>query len=324
MRVLVTGCAGFIGSHLCERLLADGHSVIGIDSFSAYYDPVWKRRNLGGALRSNRFTLVEGDLLELDLHRLMIGVDGAFHLAAHPGVRPSWDQLDVYLRDNVLATQRLMEAVSSRPVPVVYASSSSVYGDVERLPIREDDSLRPISPYGVTKLAGEQIVSLYGRAHGIPVAGVRYFTVYGPRQRPDMAITRFIAAALAGDPLEVLGDGNQTRDFTFVSDAVEATVAAMRRPDGRAYNVGGGSRASVNAVIAEISAVLGRRLDVRRHPHATGDMRHTWAETRRAREDLGWRPRVGLREGLAAQHAWVREVLGFDRERLRVLGADSR
>jgi UDP-glucuronate 4-epimerase len=305
MRFVVTGAAGFIGSHLADRLLAEGHSVVGIDCFSPYYEPEWKRRNVAAAFRSDRFRLVERDLLAVDLRDILDAADGVFHLAAQPGVRPSWDQFDTYLGNNVLATQRLMEVVRRRPVPVVYASSSSVYGSVERLPIREEDPLRPISPYGVTKLGGEHIVSLYGRAHGIPVAAVRYFTVYGPRQRPDMAITRFLTAILAGEPIEVLGDGNQSRDFTFVSDAVEATVAAMGRPDGRAYNVGGGSKATVNEAIAAISALSGLDVAVRRRPQAAGDMQHTWADTRRAREDLGWRPEVALQDGLAAQYAWA-------------------
>jgi UDP-glucuronate 4-epimerase len=309
MRFVVTGVAGFIGSHLAERLLADGHTVVGIDSFSPYYEPEWKWRNIGDAIRSDRFTLTEADLLAVDLHDLLGGADGVFHLAAHPGVRLSWNELDTYLKNNVLATQRLMEAIRPRPVPVVYASSSSVYGAVERLPLREEDPLHPISPYGVTKLAGENMVWLYGRVHDIPVAAVRFFTVYGPRQRPDMAITRFLAAALAGDPIEVFGDGEQSRDFTFVSDAVDAAVAAMGRPDGRAYNVGGGSKATVNEVITAISAVSGLDLVIRRLPQAAGDMRHTWADTHRAREDLGWHPHVSLRDGLAAQYAWALEAL---------------
>jgi UDP-glucose 4-epimerase len=305
MKFLVTGAAGFVGSHLCERLLSDGHTVVGIDCFTEYYERSLKESNLAVSRQYERFELIEVDLVIAGIESLLEGVDGVFHLAAQPGVRGSWDCFDLYLRHNPLATQRLMEAVRHRPVPVVYASSSSIYGLVERLPIREEDRANPISPYGATKLAAEHIVSLYGREFGIPVVSLRYFTVYGPRQRPDMAFTRFLRAAIAGEPVEVLGDGEQSRDFTFVSDAVDATVRAIGAAPGSRYNVGGGSRASINQVIDIIQEVSGRQLAVKHSPWAPGDMAHTWANTDRARRELGWKPRTGLGEGLAAQYRWA-------------------
>jgi nucleoside-diphosphate-sugar epimerase len=305
MRFLVTGAAGFVGSHLCERLLSDGHTVVGIDCFTAYYERSLKESNLSVSQQDERFELIEADLVAAGIESLLEGVDGVFHLAAQPGVRLSWDRFDLYLRHNVLATQRLLESVRHRPVPVVYASSSSIYGLVERLPIREEDRANPISPYGATKLAAEHIMSLYGREFGIPVVSLRYFTVYGPRQRPDMAFTRFLRAAIAGEPVEVLGDGEQSRDFTFVSDAVDATVRAIGATPGSRYNVGGGSRATINQVIEIIREVSGRPLAVKHGPRAAGDMAHTWANTDRARRELGWKPRTELGAGLAAQYQWA-------------------
>ncbi|MGZ4206593.1 MAG: NAD-dependent epimerase/dehydratase family protein, partial [Actinomycetota bacterium] len=227
MRALVTGAAGFIGSHLCERLLRDGSNVVGIDSFTDYYDRSLKEENLAAVRSHPDFELRDDDLLTADLNRLVERVDVVFHLAAQPGVRGSWGrQFDVYVRNNVLATQRLLESMAGRSSAIrfVYASSSSVYGAAPTLPTSEDAPTKPISPYGVSKLAGEHLVSLYGLNRGLPVAIVRYFTVYGPRQRPDMAFTRFIRAALSGDAAELLGEGEQSRDLTFVGDAVDATV----------------------------------------------------------------------------------------------------
>jgi len=275
MRFLVTGAAGFVGSHLCERLLSDGHEVVGIDCFTDFYEPSRKKSNLVVSRRAERFGFVEADLVDPDLEEVLVGIDGVFHLAAQPGVRNSWDRFDLYLQRNLLATQRLMEAVRRRPVPVVYASSSSVYGSAERLPIQEGDPARPISPYGATKLAAEHIVNLYGREYGIPVVSLRYFTIYGPRQRPDMALTRFLRAAIAGQPIEVLGDGEQSRDFTFIEDAVDATVRAMGGGPGSCYNVGGGSRATINEVIEIIRELSGRRLVIAQFPRAPSDVTHT-------------------------------------------------
>jgi UDP-glucuronate 4-epimerase len=304
MRYLVTGVAGFIGSHLCERLLADGHKVLGMDSLTDYYERSRKVDNLRLALESSRFEFLQADLLATDLREALSSVDGVFHLAGQPGVRSSWADFDDYLRLNVAATKHLMDAVSIRRIPVVYASSSSVYGEAIRMPIREDDPTHPVSPYGVTKLAGEHIVSLFGRADDVPVASLRYFTVYGPRQRPDMAFSRFIDAAASGRPILLLGDGEQSRDFTFVADAVDATVRAMGATPGR-YNVGGGSRATVNQVIEMLTGMVGRKPKIRQSPKARGDAMHTWADTTRARAALGWEPRTSLSEGLARQFEWA-------------------
>lgn len=306
MRLVVTGAAGFIGSHLCERLVADGHEVAGIDCFTDYYDRARKAEAIAGLAGARGFSLADVDLLTADLPALLDGTDGVFHLAAQPGVRGSWgERFEVYVRNNVLATQRLLEAMRGRDVPLVYASSSSVYGAAECLPVREDDLPRPISPYGVTKLAAEHLVGLYARSEGIHAASLRYFTVYGPRQRPDMAFTRFCEAALAGRPVEVLGDGQQSRDFTYVADAVDATVRALAGPPG-VYNIGGGSRATVNEAIAILSDLTGAALEVERQEAVRGDVPHTWADTTAARERLGWVPHTGLREGLAVHLAWAR------------------
>jgi len=288
-RFLVTGAAGFIGSHLCERLLADGHVVRGVDRFSAYYEREIKESNLACCRQHRSFSLVEADLAIADLDDLVDGVEGVFHLAAQPGVRPSWgDGFVDYVRDNVVGTQRLLEALRGHPVPVVIASSSSVYGDAERYPVCEQSvELSPVSPYGLTKLAVEHLARIYTAQHRIPTVSLRYFTVYGPRQRPDMAFTRLIDSALAGRPLRLFGDGTQSRDFTFVADAVDATVRALGGSAGRVYNVGGGEPTTLNAVVGTLADLIGHQVDVVREPAAPGDVRHTWAETSRARAELG-------------------------------------
>lgn len=306
MRVVVTGAAGFIGSHLAERLLADRHHVVGIDCFTDYYERRRKEANVASAQTHPRFELVERDLADDDVSDVIAGADAVFHLAAQPGVRGSWGQgFDTYLRNNLQATQRLFETVAARAVPVVFASSSSIYGDAAGLPVREEDPPHPVSPYGMTKLAGEHLALLYGREHGVPVVSVRYFTVYGPRQRPDMAFGRFLQAARNGSPLQLLGDGRQSRDFTFVTDAVAATVAALDARPGTAYNVGGGTLATINEVVSLIGGLVGTVPAADRRPRALGDVAHTWADTTRARRDLGWTPLVSLREGLSAQLRWL-------------------
>jgi UDP-glucuronate 4-epimerase len=312
VRYAVTGAAGFIGSHLVERLVRDGHDVVGLDNLTDYYDPKLKISNLTEAAESGRFSLIEADLTSADLAEILSDVGGVFHLAGQPGVRKSWDNFGPYVSCNVVATHRVMDAVRLRPVPVVFASSSSVYGDAARLPVREEDPTHPISPYGVTKLAAEHVATLFGAAHHIPVVALRYFTVYGPRQRPDMAFFRFIDAALSGRPIFVLGDGSQTRDFTYVRDAVEATARAIEAPPG-VYNIGGGSRASINEVLEIMEDLSIGPLDVRRTPRAKGDAMHTWADTERARAGLGWEPKTGLREGLLAQFRWMVDSRPEDR-----------
>ncbi|MBI4506698.1 MAG: NAD-dependent epimerase/dehydratase family protein [Chloroflexi bacterium] len=308
MRALVTGCAGFIGSHLCERLLAQGHEVVGVDAFTDYYPRARKDANLNVLREAPRFLLREADLAVADLAPLLAGIDVVFHQAAQPGVRASWGSaFDTYARNNVVATQRLLEAVKGRPLKkFVYASSSSVYGDAESFPTPETALPRPVSPYGVTKLSGEQLVYLYWRNYGLPTLALRYFTVYGPRQRPDMAFHRFIRSALAERPIQVYGDGEQTRDFTFVSDAVAANVtAAASSAAGVAVNIGGGSRVCLNQVIRVLEALLRRRIGVTHVAPQRGDVRHTSADIRLAAEVLDYAPTVDLEAGLAAEVEWL-------------------
>lgn len=311
MRYLVTGTAGFIGSHLAEHLLAQGGEVVGVDAFLDNYSRERKLSQLAGVLEQPGFRLVEGFLQDIDLAELLEGVDQVFHLAAVPGVRPSWGRaFQTYADNNLLATQRLLEASRECGLQrLVYASSSSVYGDTDQLPMREDARVLPFSPYGVTKLAAEHMVRLYHRNFGLETVSVRYFTVYGSRQRPDMAIQRFLLAAAEGGSVTVFGDGEQSRDFTHVTDIVDATLrAAARGTPGRVYNVGGGSRVSVNELLAMIEQVTGRRLSVERTPAKPGDVRATLADCSSARQDLGFTPRVSLKEGLEQQWAWLNSL----------------
>jgi UDP-glucose 4-epimerase len=308
MKALVTGCAGFIGSHLSTVLLDRGAEVVGLDCFTDYYPRAVKESNLAPLRQQRRFRFVEDRLEHTDLGPLLDGATHVFHLAAQAGVRKSWGRdFRTYTVDNVDATQTLLEAVKGRPiVRLVYASSSSVYGDAAVIPMREDARPQPLSPYGVTKLAAEHLCCLYHANFGVPAVSLRYFTVYGPRQRPDMAFHRFLRAALKGDPITLYDDGTQTRDFTFVADAVQATAAAGDRgAPGGVYNIGGGSRVSMNEVLTLIERVVGRPLDVRREPAQKGDMRDTYADTSRARADLGFAPSTTLEEGLRAEKDWL-------------------
>ena len=306
-RSVVTGAAGFIGSHLCERLLALGHEVVGIDSFTDYYDRARKEQNLEASRANPGFKFEELDLVDGDLEPTLKGAQVVYHLAGQPGVRPSWgSQFDRYVRDNILATQRLLECLKETPVNrLVFAGSSSVYGDAEMFPTKESALPRPVSPYGVTKLAAEHLALLYTKNFNIPAVSVRYFTVYGPRQRPDMAFSRFMQALADGQPIEVFGDGEQTREFTFVSDAVEGTIkAATADVVGQVFNLGGGSRVTINRVLATLEDISRIKLQRQTFPAALGDPRHTGASINLARERLGWEPRVSLREGLTKQWEW--------------------
>jgi UDP-glucose 4-epimerase len=311
MRVVVTGAAGFIGSHLTDRLLAAGHEVVGIDSFSDYYSRTMKEDNLHPAREHRAFTFEELDLVDDDLRDALDGAEVVFHLAGRCGLRNSRrNQFDHYIRDNVLATQRLLEALAQLPVKrLVYASCSSVYGAAERLPTKESSIPRPLSSYGLSKLAAENLIHLYGHNVGLPAVSLRYFYTYGPRQRPDMAIARFIHGLRHGSQIEVFGDGGQTRDFTYVSDVVEATVkAATADVTGMTLNIGGGSRSTVNAVLALLEEVAGAKAHRSHVPAVPEDHRHGGASINLARQYLAWEPRVSLSDGLARQWAWNHEI----------------
>jgi UDP-glucuronate 4-epimerase len=319
MRYVVTGAAGFIGSHLADALLAEGHDVVGIDCFTDYYSTALKEEN------SARLDVVRADLAECGLDDLLHGADGIFHLAAQAGVRTSWgDDFALYLRHNLLATQRLFTAAAKRGIRAVFSSSSSIYGNALTYPTREDAAPCPISPYGVTKLACEQLACAYGSSYELDVVSLRYFTVYGPRQRPDMGFTRMAAALAADDVFPIYGDGLQSRDFTFVDDAVAANILAMKSaPAGAVYNVGGGSEATLLDSIRILERITKKKLDVRFAAPAVGDARRTAADTTRIRSELGWLPRVPLEEGLAAQWSWFQERTAYDDRRSFVGAAGS-
>ena len=320
-KIVVTGAAGFIGSHLVDRLLAQGHEVVGIDSFEDYYPRPFKEANIAGARRAPGFSLIEAGLLSLAgeggssgrgrLDDLLEGADLVVHLAAQAGVRASWGtSFRIYTDNNVLATQVVLEACLRTGVPkVVYASSSSVYGDTDRLPMHEDALCLPVSPYGVTKLAGEQLCRLYWKNHGVPAVALRFFTVYGPRQRPDMAFHRFLRAMHRGEAIEMYGAGDQTRDFTFVADIVSGieNAASMGR-DGAVYNLGGGSRVTLLEAIHTLEEASGLRAEIRGEPTQAGDVGHTWADLTRARDELGYAPQVALGEGLRREAEWFLET----------------
>jgi UDP-glucose 4-epimerase len=312
MKALVTGVAGFIGSTLAERLIASGADVVGIDCFTDYYPRELKERNLSTLRIHPRFRFIESTIQAADLPSILADTTHVFHLAAQAGVRKSWGRdFNIYTVNNIEATQVLLEACVGRPIErLVYASSSSVYGDNVQMPMREDALPEPVSPYGVSKLAAEQLCYLYYANHAVPAVSLRYFTVYGPRQRPDMGFNKFLKATILGQPISLFGDGEQTRDFTFVEDAVKATMTAgARGVPGRVYNIGGGSRVTVNEVLEIIGRVTGRKPLVSVELKQKGDMRHTYADTERARTDLGFMPSITLEQGLAAEHEWLKRTL---------------
>jgi UDP-glucuronate 4-epimerase len=312
VRALVTGSAGFVGSNLADALLARGDTVIGVDCFTPYYDEATKRDNVATALASPAATFVEADLRTADLDPLLDGVDVVFHQAAQAGVRLSWSGgFADYLAHNVLATQRLLEAAHRRgnDCRVVYASSSSVYGNQARYPVTEADLPRPYSPYGVTKLAGEHLCGLYAENWGVPTVALRYFTVFGPRQRPDMSIHRLCEAVLSGEPFPRYGDGEQVREFTYVGDIVAANLAAAGNAvaPGTCMNIAGGGEITLNELIALVEELAGAPVAIEERPAAAGDARRNGGATERARALLGWEPTVSLREGIARQLDWHRE-----------------
>ena len=310
MRALVTGAAGFVGSTLSEHLIACGDEVVGIDCFTDYYERSVKERNLSLLRGMPGFTFIEDDLADAGLERLVSSVDTVFHLAGQPGVRGSWGgNFETYLRNNIRVTQRLLEAV--RPIGLksfVYASSSSIYGDAQSLPTPETVCPRPVSPYGVTKLAAEHLCELYRTSYGIPTASLRLFTVYGPRQRPDMAFSRLVRAAVTGSVFELYGDGSQTRDFTYVDDVVRAMRNTAVKEWRGVANIGGGERTSLAAAMAVIEALCGH-LQVVRRDVAVGDVGHTGADTTLARAELGFAPETTIEVGLPAMVAAERQVV---------------
>lgn len=298
MRYVVTGAAGFIGSQLLRTLLDRGHDATGWDVFTDYYDPALKEENARG-LPVERVDIGE-DRIDLD------GVDGVFHLAGQPGVQSFGSVFPVYVRQNVLASQRLFEAAVQSRTRTVFASSSSIYGDAASYPTPEDTVPRPLSPYGITKLACEHLAQAYRQEFGLDVVTLRYFTIYGPRQRPDMAFSRMVASIAESRPFELFGDGTQSRSFTYVDDAVEATIGAMERgSSGSTLNVGGGSEVSMLQAIEALGTISGRRLEIVRSPRREGDATRTAADTSRIRDEIGWEARTSFEEGLAVQWRWA-------------------
>ena len=311
MKSLVTGAAGFIGSHLVERLLNAGHDVVGIDNFLDNYPRSFKESNLVHFLSHAKFTFVNEDLTKTDLKRLLQGIDVVFHLAGQPGVRSSWGrEFSRYTENNISATQLLLEKVKDVKLSkFVYASTSSVYGDTRDLPMREDGLTRPVSPYGATKLAAEHLCHLYSQAYGVPTVALRFFTVYGPRQRPDMFFHIFMRALLTGDPVPLYDDGEQTRDFTFCSDIVDGVFAAAEYAgQGEVFNLGGGSQVSLLSAIALAEKIAGVKANLQRFDRQRGDVRHTSARLALAREKLIYNPKVGLEQGLEQEWHWIRSL----------------
>ncbi|MCZ6469439.1 MAG: NAD-dependent epimerase/dehydratase family protein [Candidatus Dadabacteria bacterium] len=312
MRVLVTGVSGFIGSSLSEKLLDEGFQVIGVDSFFDYYPRKIKENNLYDLLKQPDFEFVESDILGIDWDRIISQVDGVFHQAALAGVRASWGQkFDQYVQNNILGTQRLLEACKNRRVEkFIYASSSSVYGDTDELPIHENSTTNPVSPYGVSKLAAEHLASLYFKSYGVPTVSLRYFTVYGPRQRPDMAFHKFITAVINGDKIEVYGTGEQTRDFTFIDDVVQANIQAFRNARaGEVYNIGGGSRIKLIDTIRIIEEITGREANLVYTEPQRGDAKHTFSDVTKAKADFDYSPQVDVKSGLEKHYEWLKKNL---------------
>lgn len=309
---IVTGVAGFIGSHLAGTLLERGDRVVGIDHFNDYYSPELKRKNVAPLVQHPSFKLVEADIQELDWSALLADVDVVYHQAAQAGVRASWGQgFRAYTERNLNATQVLLEAAKdSHLTRLVFASTSSVYGNAETLPTYESICPQPVSPYGITKLAAERLCWLYHQNFGVPVTALRYFTVYGPRQRPDMAFHKFFKAVLEDQEIGIYGDGKQTRDFTFVADAIAANLAAASAPEavGEVFNVGGGSRVVLTEVLETIERIVGKPLRLKHLDKAMGDARHTAADVSKAQRLLGYQPQVSLADGLAQEWDWVKTL----------------
>lgn len=311
MNCLVTGTAGFIGSHLSRRLLKEGFSVIGVDSFTDYY-PRWiKERNLSTLKSENNFSFLEEDINSLDLNRLLQNVDCVFHLAAQAGVRASWGQsFSEYIRNNIEATQRLLEELKEQPLhKFIYASSSSVYGYCPELPMSESSPLLPYSPYGVTKLAAENLCYLYSKNYGVPTISLRFFTVYGPGQRPDMAFHKFFKSTSENKPITVFGTGEQTRDFTYINDIIDAIFACIAHGQtGETYNLGGGNRKMLKDLLPLFEEICGKKISVKWEEKQKGDVPHTLADIQKAKKDLGFAPRTAIDEGLSEEWRWIKNL----------------
>ncbi|MBD2597418.1 UDP-glucose 4-epimerase [Nostoc sp. MBR 210] len=310
-KIIVTGAAGFIGSHVAEVLLKQGEEVIGIDEFNDYYDPILKRKNIALLNCWSNFKLIEGNIQFLDWQNLLQDVEIIYHQAAQAGVRASWgDGFRAYTERNINSTQVLLEAAKDAKhlKRLVFASTSSVYGDAETLPTHESICPHPVSPYGITKLAAERLCGLYQKNFNVPVVALRYFTVYGPRQRPDMAFHKFFKAILQDEAIPIYGDGQQTRDFTFVSDVVAANLAAASAAEavGKIFNIGGGSRVVLTEVLDTMAEIVGQPIKKNYIEKAMGDARHTAADISQAQKILGYQPQVSLREGLTQEWRWVK------------------
>jgi nucleoside-diphosphate-sugar epimerase len=311
MKALVTGAAGFIGSHLCERLLEEGYDVVGVDKFLDNYPRHFKLKNIADLLNRPHFTFLEEDLLQLDLKQILNDISYVFHLAAQPGVRSSWgEEFIQYTQNNVMATQYVLEASKETTVKkVVYASSSSVYGDTDDLPMREEGITRPVSPYGVSKLAAEHLCYLYWKAYGVPTVSLRFFTVYGPRQRPDMFFHIFMDRLRRSEEIPLFDDGKQTRDFTYCADIVDGLLRAASYPgSGELFNLGGGTECSLLDAIGMIEVISGRRARLKKTAPQRGDVRHTSARLDLAKRKLGYNPKVTLEEGLAQEWLWLESL----------------
>jgi len=314
MNCLVTGAAGFIGSHLCEKLLHSGFSVIGIDSFTDYYSRELKKKNLSFLLGKQKFEFIKGDINHININKYIEKSGTVFHLAAQAGVRASWgDYFATYTKNNIESTQKILEACKKGNMKkIVYASSSSVYGNTPELPMKETSCLFPHSPYGVTKLAAENLCSLYYENYGVPVVSLRYFTVYGPRQRPDMAFHKFFKSIGENRPVEIYGSGEQTRDFTYIDDIVNASIAAAEKgKSGEIYNLGSGNQQKLSVVFPLLKKICGKKVKIKNIEPQKGDVKNTYASISKAQKDLDYHPRATLQEGLEQEWLWIKEIYSF-------------
>ncbi|MFW6124448.1 MAG: NAD-dependent epimerase/dehydratase family protein [Acidobacteriota bacterium] len=314
MNCLVTGAAGFIGSHLCEKLIDLGFSVIGIDSFTDYYSKQLKEKNLASLFEKKRFEFIGQDINQIDLEILIKKSDCIFHLAAQAGVRTSWgENFSIYTKNNIESTQKILEACKKNKIKkIVYASSSSVYGNTPDLPMKETSLLFPYSPYGVTKLAAENLCSLYHQNYGLPVVSLRYFTVYGPRQRPDMAFHKFLKSIGENKTIEIYGTGEQTRDFTYIDDIAKANISAAEKgKPGEIYNLGGGIQHKLSDIFPLLQKICGKKVKIKKVNRQKGDVQHTYADISKAKKDLQYNPQIKLQEGLEREWDWIQDIYSF-------------